>query len=179
MQIVLVYTMKKFIPVVAFSVLVFACNGNKSANKQSEDVKNAKQGKHSSVQQKTSSSVQSLSSKNFVPDRIFYKFGDASVQENHKADLKTQAKYIKEKLAENTNLEVIVEGNCDERGGVEYNMVLGQKRADSVKAFLISEGISADKIKTISFGKERVLVQGTTAVAYLQNRVAITKVEAK
>ena len=112
-------------------------------------------------------------------DRIFYKFDDASVQENHKADLKAQASYIKEKLAENANLEVIVEGNCDERGGVEYNMVLGQKRADSVKDYLVAQGISSDKIKAVSFGKERVIVAGTSAVAYLQNRVAITKIETK
>lgn len=170
--------MKKIIPVVAFSMLAFACGKKEGANKNSEGVNGEKSAVNSS-EKKSSSTVQSLSSKNFVPDRIFYKFDDASVQENHKSDLKAQAKYLKEKLAENANLEVIVEGNCDERGGVEYNMVLGQKRADSVKEFLIAEGISADKIKTISFGKERVLAAGTSAVAYLQNRVAITKVEAK
>ncbi len=166
--------MKKIIPLIALSALVFACNKKESSNDQS-----SKSDAKSSISGKTSSSVQSLSPKSFVADRVFYKFDDASVQENHKADLKAQASYIKEKLAENANLEVIVEGNCDERGGVEYNMVLGQKRADSVKEYLISQGISAEKIKAVSFGKERVIVAGTNAVAYLQNRVAITKIETK
>ena len=166
--------MKKIIPLIALSALVFACNKKESSNDQS-----SKSDAKSSISGQTSSSVQSLSPKSFVADRVFYKFDDASVQENHKADLKAQASYIKEKLAENANLEVIVEGNCDERGGVEYNMVLGQKRADSVKEYLISQGISAEKIKAVSFGKERVIVAGTNAVAYLQNRVAITKIETK
>ena len=166
--------MKKIIPLIALSAIAFACTKKESTNDQSN-----KSDAKSSVSGKTSSSVQSLSSKSFVADRVFYKFDDASVQETHKSDLKAQASYIKEKLAENTNLEVIVEGNCDERGGVEYNMVLGQKRADSVKEYLISQGISAEKIKAVSFGKERVIVAGTNAVAYLQNRVAITKIETK
>jgi peptidoglycan-associated lipoprotein len=168
--------MKKIIPLMALSALAFACSKKESSNDQSKksDIKSTK-----SVNDQTNSSVQSLSPKGFVADRIFYKFDDASVQENHKADLKAQASYIKEKLAENANLEVIVEGNCDERGGVEYNMVLGQKRADSVKDYLVAQGISSDKIKAVSFGKERVIVAGTSAVAYLQNRVAITKIETK
>ncbi len=167
--------MKKIIPLIALSALAFACSKKESSNDQSKKTGE----KSTSVNDQQGSSVQSLSPKSFVADRIFYKFDDASVQENHKADLKTQASYIKEKLAENDNLEVIVEGNCDERGGVEYNMVLGQKRADSVKDYLIAQGISAEKIKAVSFGKERVIVSGTSAVAYLQNRVAITKIETK
>ena len=123
------------------------------------------------------SSVQSLSDKMFIPDRVFFVFDSSDISKEYQEDLELQAAYLKEKLAANSTLEVIIEGNCDERGGVEYNMALGQKRADSVKEFLVSEGISADKIKTVSFGKERVLVEGTTAIAYLQNRVSITKIE--
>jgi len=129
--------------------------------------------------EKPLASVQSLSNKGFVPDRVFYKFDDASIQDNYSLDLKIQATYLKAKLLENPNSQIVVEGNCDERGGVEYNLVLGQKRADAVKNFLVNEGIPADKIKTVSFGKERKLVEGTSAVAYLQNRTAITKVEGK
>ncbi len=167
--------MKKIIPVMVLSAFAFACTKKEAVNNQSEKVTNSA----ASSSEKSASSVKSLSSKSFVSDRVFYKFDNALVQDSHKADLRVQAKYIKEKLAEDANLEVIVEGNCDERGGVEYNMVLGQKRADSVKDFLIAEGVSAEKIKTVSFGKERILVSGTTAVAYLQNRAAITKIEAK
>jgi peptidoglycan-associated lipoprotein len=166
--------MKKIIPLIALSAIVFACSKKESSNDQSSE-----SSKKSSISSSTGSSIKSLSSKSFVADRVFYKFDDASVQENHKADLKAQASYIKEKLAENANLEVIVEGNCDERGGVEYNMVLGQKRADSVKEYLTSQGISAERVKAVSFGKERVIVSGTSAAAYLQNRVAITKIETK
>ena len=168
--------MKKIIPLIALSALVLACGKKEGSNKKSEQSDSKSK---TSVSGKALSSVQSLSTKGFVADRVFYKFDDASVQENHKADLKAQAAYIKEKLAEDANLEVIVEGNCDERGGVEYNMVLGQKRADSVKDFLIAQGVSSERIKAVSFGKERIIVAGTDAVAYLQNRVAITKIETK
>jgi peptidoglycan-associated lipoprotein len=84
---------------------------------------------------------------------------------------------LKEQLAKNPKLQIVIEGNCDERGGVEYNIALGQKRAESAKKILVQHGIPDSSIKTVSFGKERKLVQGTTAVAYLQNRAAIVKIQ--
>lgn len=170
------YMRLTLIPAIALSsVLVMTACSKKSAT---EDAKNALLASDE-IAKSSLPSVQSLSTKGFVPDRIFYKFDDSSVEGPYKESLKLQVAYLKAKLLAEKNLEIVVEGNCDEKGGVDYNMALGQKRANAVKEFFVSEGIPAEQIKTVSFGKERKLVEGTSAVAYLQNRAAITKVNSK
>ncbi|MBF0271679.1 MAG: peptidoglycan-associated lipoprotein Pal [Magnetococcales bacterium] len=67
---------------------------------------------------------------------------------------------------------VTVEGHCDERGTREYNLALGQKRADAAKQYLISQGVDGSRIKTVSYGKERPLVNGHNEAAWGQNRRA-------
>ncbi|MDO5387268.1 MAG: OmpA family protein, partial [Pseudomonadota bacterium] len=67
---------------------------------------------------------------------------------------------------------------CDERGTREYNLALGERRANAVKQYLISQGISANRISTISYGKERPAVLGSNEAAWAQNRRAITVVKA-
>nr|CRH07150.1 Putative Outer membrane lipoprotein omp16/pal [Candidatus Magnetococcus massalia] len=71
--------------------------------------------------------------------------------------------------------EVIVEGHCDERGTREYNLALGQKRADAVRRYLNSQGVPWDRIRTISFGKERPLYTGHNETAWTQNRRAVLR----
>lgn len=121
-------------------------------------------------------SISTLSDNAFIPDRVFFKFDDTAIQDEYASDLKIQAAYLKAKILENPKLQVVVEGYCDERGGVEYNMALGLKRANAAKKFLVAQGVPAKNIKTTSFGKERKLVDGVNAVAYLQNRAAVTKI---
>ncbi|MBF0629230.1 MAG: peptidoglycan-associated lipoprotein Pal [Magnetococcales bacterium] len=67
---------------------------------------------------------------------------------------------------------VTVEGHCDERGTREYNLALGQKRADAAKQYLVSQGVDASRIKTVSYGKERPLVNGHNESAWSKNRRA-------
>jgi len=90
--------------------------------------------------------------------------------------LSHEAKYILkhnfEILNNNPNLKIQVEGNCDERGGIQYNLALGDKRANSVKLYLQDLGITENRITTISFGKEHPLVSGDTEEAYAKNRRA-------
>ena len=76
----------------------------------------------------------------------------------------------------NSNINVIIEGHCDERGTREYNLALGAKRANSVKSYLTSSGINSSRIATISYGKERPVVQGTGRNVWRENRRAITLV---
>ena len=165
----------KLLSLVALSTLAVAC-GKKDAMNENKNAESMKQVASASME-KPLPSVKSLSSNVFVADRVFFRFDDATVEGRYSADLKAQAAYIKTKLLSNPNAMVVVEGNCDERGGVEYNIALGHKRANAAKNVLIAEGVPADKIKTTSFGKERKLVEGTSAVAYLQNRAAVTKVQ--
>ena len=70
----------------------------------------------------------------------------------------------------------MIEGHCDERGTREYNLALGEKRAQAVKNFLISMGVSADNVSTISYGKERPAVVGSNDGAWSQNRRSVTTV---
>jgi peptidoglycan-associated lipoprotein len=72
---------------------------------------------------------------------------------------------------------VTIEGHCDERGTREYNLALGERRADAAKRVLVAAGISPGRIAIISYGKERPVVPGSTEEAYAQNRVAVTRVD--
>ncbi|WP_350557623.1 peptidoglycan-associated lipoprotein Pal [Psychrobacter sp. CAL346-MNA-CIBAN-0220] len=75
-------------------------------------------------------------------------------------------------LSSNSAASVIVAGHTDERGSREYNIALGERRAQSVRSYLTTQGIAADNIKVISYGEERPAVAGTTEEAYAQNRRA-------
>ena len=74
------------------------------------------------------------------------------------------------------NVTVTIEGHCDERGTREYNLALGERRAQAVKNVLVAVGIPAARISTISYGKERPAVVGSSEEAYAQNRRAVTTV---
>jgi peptidoglycan-associated lipoprotein len=75
-------------------------------------------------------------------------------------------------LRESASLAVRIEGHCDERGTVEYNMSLGQKRAEAVRDYLVGAGVPADRLTTLSYGKERPLVDGHDEAAWSRNRRA-------
>lgn len=73
-------------------------------------------------------------------------------------------------LNANRSTNVTIEGNCDERGSREYNLALGQRRADSVRDYLASRGVSAARIDTVSFGEERPACKGSGEACWAQNR---------
>lgn len=75
-------------------------------------------------------------------------------------------------LKANATVKIQIEGHCDQRGGIQYNIALGEKRANAAKKFLEDQGITDERITTISFGKERPMDQGTTDEAYAKNRRA-------
>ena len=75
-------------------------------------------------------------------------------------------------LKDKGSLKIQVEGHCDQRGGIQYNLALGEKRANAVRKYLVDKGIEKDRITTISFGKERPLDPGTSEDAYAKNRRA-------
>lgn len=87
--------------------------------------------------------------------------------------LKEQARVLKD----NPNAKVVIEGHCDERGTREYNIALGERRANSVKNFLILQGVNPSNISVISYGKERPLVMGSDNASMAKNRRAVTVVE--
>ena len=80
--------------------------------------------------------------------------------------LREKAEFVKD----NPNVRIRIEGNCDERGTNEYNLALGERRAESAKNFLLSLGISPDRIETISYGEERPVDPGHNDEAWAKNR---------
>ena len=107
-------------------------------------------------------------------DRVFFAFDSSAITDNSAEILQTQVKWLKK----HNEVNVIVQGYCDERGTREYNLALGERRANAVKQYLISQGIAADRISTISYGKERPAVLGNNEAAWAQNRRAVTVVKA-
>lgn len=85
-----------------------------------------------------------------------------------KAVITSNAQTMKDKAS----MKVQIEGHCDSRGGIQYNLALGEKRANAVKKFLMEQGIAADRISIISFGKERPIASGETEEAHARNRRA-------
>jgi peptidoglycan-associated lipoprotein len=106
-------------------------------------------------------------------DRVFFAFDRSDIDSEGRQTLARQGEW----LHRFPNVAVRIEGHCDERGTREYNLALGERRANAVKNVLIAEGISRARIATISYGKERPIVVGSNEEAWAQNRVAITTVQ--
>ena len=105
-----------------------------------------------------------------VGDRVFFNYDSAELDTDAQELLQDQVAWLKQY----TDVSVIIEGHCDERGTREYNLALGEKRAQSVKNYIINLGISADRVSTISYGKERPAVVGSNDGAWAQNRRSVT-----
>ncbi|MDE1938108.1 MAG: peptidoglycan-associated lipoprotein Pal [Alphaproteobacteria bacterium] len=105
-----------------------------------------------------------------VGDTIHFDYNSSSLQEGDKAILQRQATWL-QKYA---SVRVTIQGNCDERGTREYNLALGARRADAVKEYLTSLGVSTGRIDTISYGKERPICAESTEACWAKNRRAVT-----
>jgi len=105
-------------------------------------------------------------------DRIFFAFDRSDISPEAREILTRQADWLRRY----PNVTVSIEGHCDERGTREYNLALGERRAQAAKNVLVAAGIPAARISTISYGKERPAVVGSTEEAYAQNRRAVTVV---
>jgi peptidoglycan-associated lipoprotein len=108
-----------------------------------------------------------------VGDRVFFDTDQADPKPEGRTTIQRQAEWLKRF----PNVIVTIEGHSDERGTREYNLALGERRAQSVKALLIALGIPANRITTVTFGKERPAVVGSVESAWAQNRRAVTLVE--
>ena len=103
-------------------------------------------------------------------DTVFFAFDSSSLSAEAQAALDTQVAWLKK----HDDVNVIVQGHCDDRGTREYNLALGERRANAVKQYLVSQGIEESRISTISYGKERPAVFGSNEAAWAQNRRAVT-----
>jgi peptidoglycan-associated lipoprotein len=107
-----------------------------------------------------------------VGDRVFFAFDQSTLSGDARATLDRQAAW----LQRYPQVTIQLAGNCDERGTEEYNLALGQRRANAARDYLVARGISSARITTISYGKERPVAAGSDEQAYSQNRNAITSV---
>ena len=99
-------------------------------------------------------------------ESIYFDFDRSFIKPEYRPILDTKAEFLKD----NPEYSLRIEGNCDERGTNEYNLALGERRADSVKNYLVSLGVSPDNIETISYGEERPLAVGHNEDSWAQNR---------
>src|SRR6476661_1229230 len=97
-----------------------------------------------------------------VGDRVFFDTDMSNIREDGRSTLAKQAEWLKKY----TNYPITIEGKCDERGTREYNLALGERRANAVRQYLVAQGIPANRIKTISYGKERPEAVGSDEGAW-------------
>ena len=105
-----------------------------------------------------------------VPDRVFFAYDSYSLAASAQTTLNKQAKWLKA----NPSVAIAVEGHADERGTREYNLALGERRANSAKDYLMTYGISSDRISVLSYGKERPVDAGSNPLAWSKNRRSVT-----
>jgi peptidoglycan-associated lipoprotein len=105
-----------------------------------------------------------------VGDTVHFGYNEYNIQDNDRAVLGRQAQW----LAKYPSVRVSVEGHCDERGTREYNLALGARRANAVKEYLVSQGVSAARLETVSYGKERPICTESNEACWAQNRRGVT-----
>ena len=124
--------------------------------------------KAASVQSSETSSLKSLTSNT----NIYFDYDKSELCVSASSQIRSLAKALKS----NNSSKVSIEGHCDERGTREYNLALGERRANSVKELLVLNGVDSKRISTVSFGEEKPAVSGSNESAWSKNRRAAVKV---
>ena len=105
-----------------------------------------------------------------VPDRVFFATNESILTTRSRDTLRKQATWLRA----NPEITVVLEGHADERGTREYNLALGERRANAAKDYLMTYGVSANRISVISYGKERPVDSGSNPLAWSKNRRSVT-----
>lgn len=105
-----------------------------------------------------------------VGDRVFFAFDSSEIRLTAREVLDRQAAW----MAQYPQNRLVIEGHCDERGTREYNLALGERRANAVRQYLISRGVAPNRLTTISYGKERPVAFGNNEAAWAQNRRGVS-----
>ena len=105
-----------------------------------------------------------------VPDRVFFATNESVLTTAARETLRKQAGWLRK----NSDVTIVLEGHADERGTREYNLALGERRANAAKDYLMTYGISSDRISVLSYGKERPVDSGSNPLAWSKNRRSVT-----
>ena len=148
--------LKNLLLVIFTTLLLSACSTAKKTGSAGDDAYTGKE------------TVKYLASG--VPDRVFFATNKSSLTTASRATLRKQATYLRK----NKSLNVTIEGHADERGTREYNLALGERRANAARDYLMTYGISGKRISVISYGKEKPVNAASTPLAWSQNRRSVT-----
>ena len=177
--------LKNVFLVVIFGLIVTACATKKSVKTTTESTTTTKAAETQAETQKAdpiekldalmqgdvyigSDTVGELASG--VPDRVFFATNESILTTASRETLRKQAAWLRQ----NTDVTVVVEGHADERGTREYNLALGERRANAAKDYLMTYGVSSDRIKVLSYGKERPVDSGSNPLSWSKNRRSVT-----
>lgn len=149
----------RFAAVAAAFLMLAACSSNKDG---------AGAGTDSTAGQIRPGSAEDLAQN--VGDRVFFDTDRSSLGDDARATLQRQAAW----MAQYPNLTFTIEGHADERGTREYNLALGGRRANAAKDYLVSLGVAASRLNTVSYGKERPVCLDSSESCWSQNRRAVT-----
>ena len=105
-----------------------------------------------------------------VKDRIFFATNESVLTTASRDTLRKQAAWLRK----NSDVTVVLEGHCDERGTREYNLALGERRANAAKDYLMTYGVASNRVSVISYGKERPVDSGSSPLAWSKNRRSVT-----
>ena len=147
---------KNILFVVLAGIFLSACATKKVSNQMQGDVYTGKD------------TVEYLASG--VPDRVFFATNESVLTTASRETLRKQAAWLRK----NSNITIVLEGHADERGTREYNLALGERRANAAKDYLMTYGISGNRISVISYGKERPVDSGSNPLAWSKNRRSVT-----
>ena len=147
---------KNILFVVLAGIFLSACATKKVSNQMQGDVYTGKD------------TVEYLASG--VPDRVFFATNESVLTTASRETLRKQAAWLRK----NSKVNVALEGHADERGTREYNLALGERRANAAKDYLMTYGISGNRISVISYGKERPVDSGSNPLAWSKNRRSVT-----
>ena len=154
---------KNTLLILAACLVLSAC-----ATKKEVATDNAIQGQMQSDVYTGTDSVEYLA--DGVPDRVFFATNETILTTASRETLRAQAAWLRK----NSNINVVLEGHADERGTREYNLALGERRANSAKDYLMTYGVSSDRISVLSYGKERPVDAGSNPLAWSKNRRSVT-----
>jgi peptidoglycan-associated lipoprotein len=159
-----------------FGLALFsACSENKTAVKEGAAQEKPAAAAQAATAPEQSAKVAPAAAAEATVANIYFDFDKSNIRPDAREILKTNA----EIFMKNGNSPIVIEGNCDERGTVEYNLALGERRAREAKKYLANMGVKESRMKTVSYGKERPIDPGHNEEAWAKNRNAHFVVTAK
>lgn len=159
--------------VAAFVLAACSSTGDDSANTGSSGASSAGGGDQTATAPTGPKPGTQLDLEVNVGDRVFFDFDKSNLTADSRTTVERWAAWLKTYPAN----KVVIQGNTDERGTREYNLALGERRADSARDYLVSLGIDSNRVKIVSFGKERPAVVGSNERAWAQNRRAVLVID--